>query len=85
MLRPYRSIISLKDYGKKGGNAQYRRGRIQHREPDLLRGIDDENRANGKGNSLLGQVIQVVLANHIVQKGYFSIRVGDDRKFDGGR
>jgi hypothetical protein len=62
-----------------------RRRRVRHGEPDLLRRVDDEHRADSECDAaVLGEVVEVVLRDHVVQEGDVAVGVGDDGELDGG-
>lgn len=57
---------------------------IHHRKSDLLAWIDDEDRANGESDSLLVDVVQVLLVDHVVEESHFSVSIGNDWKLKVG-
>lgn len=63
------------------GVAASRRG-IQHGETNLLGGVNDKDGADGKGNALLGKVVQVLLGNHVVEEGNLAVSIGDDGELE---
>lgn len=54
------------------------RGRVHHGQSDLLVRVDDEDRPDGEGNALLGDVVQIPLVNHVIEEGHLAISIGDD-------
>lgn len=62
-----------------------RRRRVRHSEADLLFRVNDKDRANGECNAaFLSQAIEVVLRDHVVEKGDVAVCVGDDGELNGG-
>ena len=60
------------------GRVTASRGRVHHREADLLARVDDEHGPDGEGDALLVDVIQVLLVNHVVEEGNLAVGIGDD-------
>ena len=60
-------------------------GWVEHNQTDLLGGINDEDRSDGERNALGGQVIQVLLVDHVIEEGDLAVRVGDDGELQVGR
>ena len=57
--------------------------RVVHLESDLLGGVDDEDGADSEGNSLLLDVVKVILRDHVVEESDLAVGVGDDGELDG--
>lgn len=78
-------VTSLKtiDYPQNLGCVAASACGVVHLESDLLRRVDDEDRADSEGYALLLNVIKVVLRDHVVEKGDFSVGVGDDWELHG--
>lgn len=55
-----------------------RRCGIHHGQANLLLRINDENRANGKSDSLLCSIIEIFLIDHVVEESDVAVVVGDD-------
>jgi len=61
------------------------RSRIQHGQPNLLTRVDDIHRADCERDTpLLSKLIQIILANHIIEKGDFAVRISNDGKLNVG-
>lgn len=60
------------------------RGRVHHGQTDLLARVDDEDRPDGEGNALLGNVVQIPLVNHVVEEGHLAFSIGDDGELEVG-
>lgn len=55
-----------------------RRGRVGEDGPDGLLRVDDEDAADGEGNTLLVDVGGILVVQHVVQVCHLSILVADD-------
>lgn len=61
------------------------RGRVAQDKTDRLLGVDDEDGADGEGNTtVLLQRFKIVLRDHVVEVGDVAVGVSDDGKLDGG-
>jgi hypothetical protein len=61
------------------------RGGVGHSQPDLLGGVDDEDRSNRKCDAaVLGKIVEVVLRNHVVQESNVAVGIGYDGEGDVG-
>jgi len=58
------------------------RCRVGHDQSDGLFGVDDENRADGEGDTLLVNVGGILLIKHIVQQRNLSLLVANDWEFE---
>lgn len=65
------------------GVAARRRG-VHHGEADLAGGVDDEDGADGEGDALGVDVVEVLRVEHVVQEGDAALGVGDDGEGEGG-
>ena len=59
-----------------------RGGGVSEGEADRLLGVDHVNRANSEGDSLLVEVGEVLLVEHVVQVGNLARGVGDDGELE---
>lgn len=87
-----RSSDALLVAGLQGVNdAQYLsgvatgRGGVHHGQTDLLARVDDENGADGEGNTLLVNVVQVLLVDHVIQESDLAVSISDDGELQVGR
>lgn len=61
------------------GRVPARARRVQHRQPDLLRGVNDEDSPDREGDGPRRcRLVQLVLRDHVVQIGDGAVGVGDD-------
>lgn len=58
--------------------------RVHHGESDLLAGVNNEDRADGESDSLLVNVVQILLVDHVVLEGDLPVRIGDNRELKVG-
>jgi hypothetical protein len=79
-------VCSLKrvDDAKHFGAVSSSRRWVHHRQTHLLLRVDDKDGADGKGNALLGCIVQIFLVDHVVQEGHFSVVVGNDGEAEAG-
>jgi hypothetical protein len=66
------------------GRVSAGRGRVQHGQADLLGGVNDEDGTDGEGDTLLGNVVEIALVDHIVEEGDFAVGIGNDGELDIG-
>ena len=52
-------------------------GRVRNGQTDDLLGVDDEHRSDSEGNTLGIAVGGILVVQHFVQGGNFTVRVGD--------
>lgn len=61
------------------------RSGVHHSQTDLLAGINNEDGADGERDTLLVNVVQVLLINHVVEESHLTIGISDDWELYVGR
>lgn len=64
------------------GSVTAGRGRVGQGETDLLVGVNDEDRADGQGQTLLVHVGGVIVVQHVIQVGNLAVGVGNDGELE---